>query len=246
MREFLNKINNNSVEYYKDELIKSCIKCGLIDTDDGYIITDNDIIIYTPDDIIEYATNKINKHKAVPAYNGNISKINKLVEEWEIKLIDTNTNETGIAEEDDGERYYIIDTPGFKQHKFYVDDDYVFMTNIEGLSSKANIILDLILKDLEQGLWSVDMRDKNTVTLLDWYKPLINYDLRNNILETRRNIKDKKRRNKKDIDIDLHTLFEDYKDVNIDNIINCVDSVYMLEDGMLDLNTLLEEEEQDG
>ena len=157
---------------------------------DGYIL-DETTLSYSKDDItIKYSDFIRNCEAALniesrlaPALHHNVSKINSIVDGWDIK--------EDLKEVDTGNLlYFVTDTvmnvPGWDKHNF-CDDRVNNQYSIEGLSYKASNIVNLILSDIDTGLSKVDLRNSNVFTLLGYIGPVIGRDIIDEIKSARKN-----------------------------------------------------------
>lgn len=159
---------------------------------DGYVL-DERTLSYSKDDsifTIKYSDFIRNcevaldiESRLAPALHHNVSKINSIVDGWDITE-DTKEVDTGDL------LYFVTDTvinvPGWDKHNF-CDDRINNQYSIEGLSNKANNIVNLILSDIDTGLSKVDLRNSNVFTLLGYISPVIGRDIIDEIKSARKN-----------------------------------------------------------
>lgn len=148
-------------------------------------------VYFTVDDIDALVDAEMHKLDAVPVtpLEHNINKINKLVDDWDVIWVDGTAS--GIVDDPDYlPGYFCIDVDGFRGHRFYTYNEYTPLNNLGGthhkLSDHSVQILSLILSDIDTGLWSVDMRFSNVLTLLNYMKPLVDMDIIEVIHKNRR------------------------------------------------------------
>lgn len=157
---------------------------------DGYILDEMTLSYSKDDNIIKYSDFIRNCEAALniesrlaPALHHNVSKINSIIDGWDIT--------EDLKEVDTGNLLYfvtdvVINVPGWDKHNF-CDDRVTNQYNIEGLSNKANNIVNLILSDIDTGLSKVDLRNSNVFTLLGYIGPIIGRDIIDEIKSARKN-----------------------------------------------------------
>ena len=156
---------------------------------DGYVL-DETTLSYSKDDItIKYSEFIRNCEAALnlesrlaPALHHNVSKINSIVDGWDIKEDTKEINAGNLL-------YWITDVvinvPGWEKHNF-CDNRINNYCSAEGLSYKASNIINLILSDIDTGLSKVDLRNSNVFTLLGYIGPVIGRDLIDEIKSARK------------------------------------------------------------
>lgn len=113
--------------------------------------------------------------------------INRLVSDWKVKCVFPNT--CLVDDADYFDAYDFIDVDGFRDHKFYTCIEYKDSI-FESLDDHSRLIVNLILTDIESGLWSVDLRVRYVQALLRYLSKLMGIDLVEKIMENRKNIKE--------------------------------------------------------
>lgn len=156
---------------------------------DGYVLDEMTLSYSKDDNIIKYSDFIRNCEAALnlecrlaPALHHNVSKINSIIDGWDIT--------EDLKEVDTGNLLYfvtdtVINVPGWDKHNF-CDDRVNNQYSIEGLSNKANNIVNLILSDIDTGLSKVDLRNSNVFTLLGYIGPIIGRDIIDEIKSARK------------------------------------------------------------
>lgn len=121
----------------------------------------------------------------------NINRILKYMYAWKV--------EEHIDEENDTFYFTVSNIKAWSGHRFYdCGLNYVGHTTIaDSLSKEYNDIIenqDWLVKDLfltlvddiQQGLWSVDLRDREVRTMLNYFKPIFGCDVIQLIIDTRK------------------------------------------------------------
>lgn len=117
--------------------------------------------------------------------------INRLVRNWSVKCIMSNT--FIVDDNDYFDTYDYIDIDGFRDHRFYECNEYGYDT-LKYLNEHAKLIVNLVLTDLDNGLWSVDLRTKAAQSLLNYISIIVGLDVIKRVLEKRKEIKENSKR----------------------------------------------------
>nr|DAT38869.1 MAG TPA: hypothetical protein [Caudoviricetes sp.] len=146
---------------------------------DGYVLDDT-TLSYSKDEITIKYSEFIRNCEATlevdglaPALHHNVSKINSIIDEWDIT--------EDVKEVNTGSLLYwtsdvTINVLGWDKHNFNSDRVNGYCC-IEGLSDRASNIVNLILSDINTGLSKVDLRNSNVNTLLSYLGPVLGRDL---------------------------------------------------------------------
>ena len=113
--------------------------------------------------------------------------INRLTGSWKVKCVMSNT--CIVDDNDYFDPYDYIDINGFRDHKFYECHEYGYEA-LKYLNEHAKLIVNLVLTDLDNGLWSVDLRTKTVQSLLNYISIIVGLDVSKRVLEKRKEIKE--------------------------------------------------------
>ena len=186
-REIVGMIKENNNETLKESIIKDYEKEGYTYNKElDSLESDNDVL--TSDFIDELIKLRKEKEDEIPdeAIVACMS-INRLVSSWKVKCVMSNT--CIVDDNDYFDTYDYIDINGFRDHKFYECHEYGYDT-LKYLNEHAKLIVNLVLTDLDNGLWSVDLRTKTVQSLLNYISILVGLDVSKRVLEKRKEIKE--------------------------------------------------------
>lgn len=190
-RDIVGMIKENNNETLKESIIKDYEKEGYTYNKElDSLESDNDVL--TSDFIDELIKlrkeNEINAETEIPdeAIVACMS-INRLVSNWSVKYVMSNT--FIVDDNDYFDPYDYIDIDGFRDHRFYECNEYGYDT-LKYLNEHAKLIVNLVLTDLDSGLWSVDLRTKTVQSLLNYISILVGLDVSKRVLEKRKEIKE--------------------------------------------------------
>ena len=186
-REIVGMIKENNNETLKESIIKDYEKEGYTYNKElDSLESDNDVL--TSDFIDELIKLRQKKEDEIPdeAIVACMS-INRLTGSWKVKCVMSNT--CIVDDNDYFDPYDYIDINGFRDHKFYECHEYGYEA-LKYLNEHAKLIVNLVLTDLDNGLWSVDLRTKTVQSLLNYISIIVGLDVSKRVLEKRKEIKE--------------------------------------------------------
>lgn len=131
----------------------------------------------------------------------NINKVIKYVYSWRVS--------THYDEYD--KEYYIVDNrPALVEHKFYKHNCPEVLKNYDDIFLNEDWLVGLLIRsfvaDIYNGLWHVDLRDREVRTICNYFKPLFGTDVIDLIMD--------RRKDKKAVVIDIYNSPEDVEIIN--------------------------------
>lgn len=181
-------INNDESLTLKDIIIKEMESEGYTyDKETDTLVHNSTYELLTSDYIDELV--KLREERRNTASDVSIisaMNINRLVNNWSVKCVFPST--CLVDDEDYFDAYDFIDVAGFSNHKFYeckTCNDY----RMDMLNDHAKLIVNLVLTDIEYGLFNVDFRVKQVQSLFRYMSSLFGYNIPQKVMEIRHNIK---------------------------------------------------------